>query len=822
MKRKSEHKRFVQKVASALFTIFACCAMLFGVRAWADSSVPSGSEGANEWQVMKQSYAHPEGNGHSDEYDWEYTSDYSARYVKQVESTDVENEFIVHLTIQPEQSSMESFWDKATFGAVHNNSAALGGGVNTNSGWTVLHFVSEWEAAHRPGAWAEVRIKVLFNGEYYEQTRYVDTTAISGVKNGNVGLWSTDTNFDRNGNGRVDSQEPIALGGKGSVHWDGFSTSSVNNLDLSAIDLAQYITISSFASIEEGVTDSMGAGIVYLGEAIVSDGAITEEPTVGQSGTLSWDFTNATPCSGSTTTVTVGGAEHQYYDNGYTLSYKIKLDDYASCGLKTEDSEPADSGMVPTNGDTVLLHRVDETKIGKEAWEATNHQSYEMTIAGDSQEDAFTVPEVRGLLYELKLLKTDEFEEPLEGAEFKITDEAGNPVINADGVQVANVPSDEDGIVDFPNLMPGTYVVTEVSAPDGYAIAKDASGNSWSKTFTLNYTDSTSRALLSPQGSGEEALLDDTDTPIKNPKVRLGLYKEDTKEDPIAGAVFMLEGTTATGEYYADAVTTSDGGTAGTLATEEGFAWFEGIPDGSYSLYESSVPQPYSKSQESITVTVQDGVVYYDTTGTSDFWVHDDVVDPPIDGKQVEGTFGVVGVTNKFAPSLMVVKIDSDSSPIENAQFTLAFTSDGTRDTQTTLIDSSVTDVGSYHCDTGLSVARFDQLAEGAYTIDETRVPSGYNSVMGTHAITVNAAGEVLYDDTVCSTVDIDGTSYYYIVVINQEMEPLPVTGVSASLAKPLMAYAAIFLFIMLVLVGETIALLRQPKPMPMGRHAAR
>ena len=52
---------------------------------------------------------------------------------------------------------------------------------------------------------------------------------------------------------------------------------------------------------------------------------------------------------------------------------------------------------------------------------------------------------------------------PLQGAVFKITRGDGSVVRES-------VTTDADGVIHLPELDTGTYIITEVSAPDGYAI----------------------------------------------------------------------------------------------------------------------------------------------------------------------------------------------------------------------------------------------------------------------------------------------------------------------------------------------------------------
>ena len=83
----------------------------------------------------------------------------------------------------------------------------------------------------------------------------------------------------------------------------------------------------------------------------------------------------------------------------------------------------------------------------------------------------------------LKVIKQGEFGELLANAKFTITDEEGNEVTNGNGDLVGNVEeingvnmrvitTDEQGEI-VENLKPGTYILTEVQAPEGYQLPEN-------------------------------------------------------------------------------------------------------------------------------------------------------------------------------------------------------------------------------------------------------------------------------------------------------------------------------------------------------------
>ena len=83
----------------------------------------------------------------------------------------------------------------------------------------------------------------------------------------------------------------------------------------------------------------------------------------------------------------------------------------------------------------------------------------------------------------LKIIKQGEFGELLANAKFTITDEEGNIIVDGDGNEVGQVENidgndirvvttDSEGKI-TENLEPGTYILTEVQAPNGYKLPEN-------------------------------------------------------------------------------------------------------------------------------------------------------------------------------------------------------------------------------------------------------------------------------------------------------------------------------------------------------------
>ena len=68
---------------------------------------------------------------------------------------------------------------------------------------------------------------------------------------------------------------------------------------------------------------------------------------------------------------------------------------------------------------------------------------------------------------DIRLLKLDsETQKPIKGAEFALIDGSGNPVKDADGQEVQAKKTDAEGVIEFKNILYGTYFVKE-TASDG-------------------------------------------------------------------------------------------------------------------------------------------------------------------------------------------------------------------------------------------------------------------------------------------------------------------------------------------------------------------
>ena len=153
---------------------------------------------------------------------------------------------------------------------------------------------------------------------------------------------------------------------------------------------------------------------------------------------------------------------------------------------------------------------------------------------------------------------------PLQGAVFKITRGDGSVVRES-------VTTDADGVIHLPELDTGTYIVTEISAPDGYTI------------------DETPKTVEIRAGQTYEV----TFTNTKKGGFTIKKIDEDTRQ-PLKNAVFKI--TKSNGEFVKEAETDANG-----------VITLDGLPEGSYIVTEIKAPDGYILQDTPKTFEIKDG-----------------------------------------------------------------------------------------------------------------------------------------------------------------------------------------------------------------------
>lgn len=125
-------------------------------------------------------------------------------------------------------------------------------------------------------------------------------------------------------------------------------------------------------------------------------------------------------------------------------------------------------------------------------------------------------------LNEFKFQKVDAQDNPLKGATFKIercSDSLCNPAEALTNYPYQLQDSDEDGMVTFPGLAAGWYLITEVSAPNGY-MGYDANKNGNFLSFAIEMMDDGSIGNFTADVYGLVTATDYTKIPI-NPNYHI-------------------------------------------------------------------------------------------------------------------------------------------------------------------------------------------------------------------------------------------------------------------------------------------------------------
>ncbi|MGN0287966.1 MAG: VWA domain-containing protein [Atopobiaceae bacterium] len=77
-------------------------------------------------------------------------------------------------------------------------------------------------------------------------------------------------------------------------------------------------------------------------------------------------------------------------------------------------------------------------------------------------------------------------------------------------------------------------------------------------------------------------------------------------------------------------------------------------------------------------------------------------------------------------------------------------------------------------------IASWSQLTPGTYTVEETKVPSGYQKLDGSHTLVIDQDGKATWDGKDITTTGNDtkdGTTYFQVTVANNSVANLPATG---------------------------------------------
>ena len=259
----------------------------------------------------------------------------------------------------------------------------------------------------------------------------------------------------------------------------------------------------------------------------------------------------------------------------------------------------------------------------------------------------------------ISINKTDgDTKQPLEGAEFTVKTSSGAAV--GDGRYV----TDANGNILIPDLAPGSYVITEVKAPDDYVLTTTPQTiqiGTTGETKTVNFTNYKKGGLI------------------------IRKFDADNKE-LLAGATFKVERSDGTVVGTSNGLFTTD---------ESGIIKLPTLEKGTYIITETKAPDGYALSDNpSQTIKIDNTKTY-----TVDFYNH----------KQL---------------GVQIIKIDSDTKqPLKGAEFQI-WNTGASSSTSVSGGTPAGTLVGTYTTDNNgvINVV----LPAGTYEILETKAPEGY------------------------------------------------------------------------------------------------
>ncbi|WP_180273276.1 SpaA isopeptide-forming pilin-related protein [Streptococcus suis] len=281
--------------------------------------------------------------------------------------------------------------------------------------------------------------------------------------------------------------------------------------------------------------------------------------------------------------------------------------------------------------------------------------------------------------YGFQLKKVDQQKRPLEGAVFTLYDSQQRPY--------QTIRSNEQGILEFTNILGGEYTFKEVEAPAGYTLD--------TTVHRLNIRNSENITI---DGKSYTAQAPFEVINKKDAKLSLKLKKKDLANTPLKGAVFRLRKTDG-GQPYDETL-------GDTFASDEFL--FNELTVGNYTLEEVRAPTGY-RGMGQINLTV------YEENGTLKLRKQADTANSQTSTPQL--TNGVVTLDIYNQPlELTFTKQNTQGQPLENAIFELRQVhSTGFTVVRTNLFSKA----------NGQFVLK-GLLPNTTYELWETRAPDGY------------------------------------------------------------------------------------------------
>ena len=560
--------------------------------------------GDNGWQIVSGRYdsSHQTSEGIAAgqlaNYGWVESPDGSVRLTKTVEPTGVEDEFIVHLSVDTcavssQQTDYYTFFTTAPYEGVTSNWAhgmtpgTVTGSVN-GSGIDVTG-----------NAGSNYGKSGVFDIQYPAGKTIAKNVQLYWNKGNNTTIFL-----------ELDKSHYVLMGIQ-------VSTNSHNTVVLSD-EAYNLINEKIKGQVKPGpaptlnsVTDVMGGNIEFLGSINADAGSASFD---GGTSTLTW---SPQPSGSAKKVVEDPVYDYEYTDSGAvakltitqktwyygaaSLTYKVRLktgEGFASSYDPDEVTNPYFTNDRATLDYTYSAYNKDDNQF---------HEHANATCD-------FPKPQIKGITYDLCLGKRDAtYDEALAGATFRLT----RAWTDSDGVAHSDVVSDSlvsgaDGSVKMTGLSWGRYTLVEIAAPPGFVLPPESQTT---HTFDLCYTtgaDGLEPSWVSSK-SDHRAISSGNYIWIDNERVKTDVYlrKVDASHTtrPVRGASFKLyydstDGIHDNGDGVFDP--TDDELVSEGTTDEQGTVGFAKLKVGTYFLVETNTPAGYQINDEVFRIRVFD------------------------------------------------------------------------------------------------------------------------------------------------------------------------------------------------------------------------